>query len=86
MIAVDNNVQETLHGYIAEQFLGGNGGNLKADTQLLANGILDSISALQVVDFVEEKFGVEFAAHEVDQDNLSSINAISSFIQSKQAA
>ena len=80
------NVQQELLNYITEQFLKGKGGNLKSDTALLSTGILDSISALQMVDFIEDKFGIEFEAHEVDQDNLHSVETITNFILNKQKA
>ncbi len=59
---------------------------LEDETPLLSSGILDSISALQLVDFLEKEFGFEFQAHEVDQDNLDSIHRILMFIDSKTTA
>ena len=58
---------------------------LEDETPLLSSGIIDSISALQLVDFLEKEFKFEFEAHEVDQDNLDSITRIMAFIDSKTA-
>ena len=76
-------VSEAIFNYIREEILPGNPDAVAIDTPLLASGILDSISALQMVDFLEKKFSIEFQAHEVDQDNLSSIETLTSFVLSK---
>ncbi len=77
-------IKRELTAYILEHFFQGNADSLTSETPLLTSGILDSISALQMVDFIEERFGIEFEAHEVDQENLNSIETIARFISSKQ--
>ena len=54
------------------------------DTPLVSSRIMDSISTIQLVDFIEKEFGIEFFHHEVDQDNLDSVNLIWEFIKTKQ--
>lgn len=60
------------------------GDSLKDDTKLISTRMVDSIIALRLVSHLEEKFNVEFEAHEVNQDNLESIERIAQFVQSKQ--
>jgi len=79
-------IEEKLKSYIASEFFKGDAERLTRDTQLLTTGILDSISALQMVDYIEETFGVQFEAHEVDQQNLNSIASLESFILEKLKA
>jgi acyl carrier protein len=57
---------------------------LKNDTPLISSGIIDSISTLSLVDFIEHSFGIEFEPYEVDQENLNSIDRIAEFILKKQ--
>lgn len=57
---------------------------LKDDTKLISTRMVDSIIALRLVSHLEEKFNVEFEAHEVNQDNLESIEKIAQFVQSKR--
>lgn len=76
-------IEDVLKGYISEQFFSGNPNTLMLDTPLLSSGILDSISALQLVDFIEETFKIQFEAHDVDQENLNSINSLTKFIMLK---
>lgn len=57
---------------------------LKDDTKLISTRVVDSIVALRLVSHLEEKFHVEFEAHEVNQDNLESIDRLAAFVHSKQ--
>ncbi|MGL5889447.1 MAG: phosphopantetheine-binding protein [Bacteroidia bacterium] len=53
------------------------------DTPLISSRLMDSIVALKLVSHLESAFNIEFEAHEVDQDNLDSINVISAFTARK---
>jgi acyl carrier protein len=64
-------------------FEGKDNGQLKDDTTLISSRIMDSIVALKLVSHLEEKFGIELEAHEVDQENLDTINKITDFVASK---
>lgn len=57
---------------------------LTDDLKLISDGLIDSISALQLVDFIETQFNIEFEAHEVDRDNLDTLSDIERFIITKQ--
>jgi len=78
-------IENKLKEYIIKNFFSGDPDSLTSDTPLLTSGIVDSISALEIVDFIEENFNVQFEAHEVDKDNLDSISTLSDFIIKKQA-
>lgn len=58
-------------------------GSIQDDTKLISSRLIDSIVALRLVTFLEEKFRIEFEAHEVSQDNLETIDTIASFVASK---
>jgi len=83
METAENIKQDIRNFIIANIFNGTDDGTLKDDTQLIRTRLMDSIVALKLVSHLEEKFGIEFQAHEVDQDNLDSINIIAKFTQSK---
>ena len=81
-----NAMRETLRAYILENFLPGEDAkNLKDDTELKESGILDSLSTLKLVTFLEERFGVEFEADDLEAGNLATIERIERLVQSKQA-
>ncbi len=54
--------------------------DLSDKTPLISTGILDSISTLKMVSYLEETYQIEFEAHEVDQDNLDSLDNIANFV------
>lgn len=77
-------VKDSVSEYLKTEFLNDTDiGDFNEETPLMSSGILDSISTLQLVDFIEKKFGVEFAPHEVDQDNLDTVKMIGEFVQGK---
>jgi len=80
-----DNVREEIRQYILSEFLPGEKpSNLRDDTPLRTSGILDSVSTLRVVSFVEERYGIEVEAHEAGVDNFDNIAAIATFVQSKK--
>lgn len=82
-----NNIREVVHAFILENFLPGEDPkNLTNDTELKESGILDSLSTLKLVTFLEEQFGVELEADDLEAGNLASIENIVRLVQSKLAA
>ena len=65
-------------------FEGKDDGQLSDDTALISTRLMDSIIALKLVSYLEEKFNIELEAHEVDQENLDTINKIVDFVASKK--
>ncbi len=58
---------------------------LQDDTRLLSDGLLDSISTIKLVSYLEETFGVQFEAHEMSADYLDTIPEIAAIVHSKKA-
>ena len=53
---------------------------------LLESGIIDSLGTLEVVQFLEDEFGIFVTDDEMLADHFESIHAISQFVDSKQYA
>ncbi len=80
-------IRQTLHQFILDEFLPGEDPDeLNDATPLITGGILDSISTLKLVNFLEDTFAITVEAHEAGVDCLDSIGQISEMIQEKQAA
>lgn len=78
------NVRERLRSYILENFLPGEDPrNLSDETELKESGILDSMSTLKLVSFIEDTFKVELEASDLGTGNLSSITSIERLVRSK---
>lgn len=81
-----DNIRETVRRYILDNFLPGEDpANLTDQTELKESGILDSLSTLKLVTFLEEQYKVEFEADDLDAGNLSTIESIERLLESKRA-
>lgn len=82
---MDAEIRDTLHQYILREFLPGEDPNeLTDETPLITGGILDSISTLKLVVFIEEQFGVTVEAYEAGVENLDSVAQIGRLITEKK--
>ena len=80
-------IRDQVRHFILQNFLPGEDPkNLTDDTELKESGILDSLSTLKLVTFLEETFGVELEANDLDATNLSSIANIERLVNSKKAS
>ena len=68
---------------VDELIIGGSQERINPDESLFASGVLDSLSILRLIAFIEEQFGVIIEDAEVVPDNFQSINEINSFITKK---
>ena len=57
--------------------------DIRDDESLTDLEIMDSLGVLITINFLEEKFGIIIDAHELDQDDFDSINALSALIENK---
>jgi len=82
-----DDIRKTVHEYILNEFLPGESPDeLTDDTPLITGGVLDSISTLKLVAFLEDRFGVTVEAHEAGVENLDSVGLITRLIQGKKRA
>lgn len=80
-------INRTVQDYILREFLPGESPEeLTDDTPLITGGILDSISTLKLVVFLEQEFGVTVEAHEAGVDHLDSVGRIAELIEKKRQA
>lgn len=60
--------------------------DLPDDALLISDGVMNSLSTLKLVSFLEESFGIELAAHEISVEFLDSIGQITEFVAEKSAS
>jgi acyl carrier protein len=78
-------VVKEIRSFIVENFLFGDTTvPLGEDDSLLQKGLIDSTGILEVVSFIEEKFGIAVEEDELVPDNLDSIGAIAKYVMRKQ--
>jgi acyl carrier protein len=81
------NVREVVRRFVLDNFLPGEDPkNLTDETELKESGILDSLSTLKLVAFLEEQFNVVLEARDLEAGNLATIANIDTLIKTKMAA
>ena len=73
---------EPLRDFIRKQFLFDDAAAL-ADGDPLFPDVIDSLGVMEVVDFVEERYGVSIDDEELLVENFRSLTAISTLIDAK---
>jgi len=71
---------------IEELMLGGRKGKIDPDESLIRSGILDSLSLLRLIVYLEEQFGLTVEDSEVIPGNFETLNSMEVFVKSKMRA
>jgi acyl carrier protein len=76
-------IESTLKKYIYDEILVGSSDPLGNDDSLIDSGIIDSLSLLRLMSFIEKQFNIQIDDQEVVGDNFQTINVMKSFIEGK---
>jgi acyl carrier protein len=74
---------DALRDFIRRQFLFDDSAELGDDDPLFPD-VIDSLGVMEVVDFVEERFGVDIGEDDLLADNFRSLTAIASLVDRKR--
>ena len=78
---------QTLHlkiqNWLTETFPVARQNKPEVDDALLDGGIIDSMGTLEVVQYLEDEFGIEVDDEDMVADHFNSIRAIADYIQTK---
>lgn len=76
-----------IRSFLVENFLfGDHEFPLADDDSLVRRGVVDSSGVLELVAFLEERFGIALADTEIVPDNLDSVERITRLVASKTAS
>jgi acyl carrier protein len=73
-------VKRAVEGFLEQHFRTGEMGR---DDDIFARGLVTSLFAVQLVEFVEVEFGVHIDSEDLELDNFRSVNAIARFVERK---
>ncbi len=76
---------EELREFITDNFLFGQGADLRDETSFLASGIIDSTGMLELIGFIECRYGLRLEDQDLTPDNLDSLRQLVGFISGKLA-
>jgi len=83
MMTIDKEIKD----YIAKNLLfSDNGFPYPEEASFLEEGIVDSVGVMELVAFVEEKFGLKVDDADVVPDNFDSVSKLTAFIRRKSGA
>jgi methoxymalonate biosynthesis acyl carrier protein len=57
---------------------------IRDDDQIFEQGYVDSLFALQLVDFMEKEFGIQIDEKDLDLANFSSVGRMTEFLKRKK--
>lgn len=77
-------VETGVREFLQEHVSGRDATTIGRDESLLDSGLLDSASILELVAFVEGRFGIEVPDEELVPDNFETIDAITAVVKTKQ--
>lgn len=79
-----DDVKQTVKQFILDEFLPGEDpANLTDSTDLVRQGIIDSLATLKLVSFLEERFNIQIEAYEVSPGSLNTLSDITSLVERK---
>ena len=78
-------VEQAITAHIVEDILFGDGERLSSDTSFQESGILDSTGFLELIAFVEERFGIAIADSELIPENFDTVRKMSDFVEKRLA-
>jgi acyl carrier protein len=79
-------VEREIRTYIAENFLlGESGDTLAADASLTRGGIVDSVGVVELMQFLETRYGIVIADEEAVPENIDTIGNIVRYLHGKGA-
>ncbi len=81
---IENQINTVIRKFIVENFLFGSSENgLEDSDSFLEKGIIDSTGILELIAYLEEKYGIEVKDEEIVPENLDCINSIVIFVGRK---
>lgn len=59
---------------------------LQDDQSLMGNGIVDSMGVMEMIQFLEEEFGVVVEDTDITEENIGNLGAIATYVMAHRSA
>lgn len=80
-------IDEQLRKFLAENFILDNeGADIDSNESLTQAGVLDSMGVLELIMFIEERFGVAIPDEDTLPENLDSVSRIVTYVSKRLSA
>lgn len=78
---------DELWEYIQDKCMSGEyPGEFDREDNLIDSGVLDSLSTLNLVSFLEGEYGIKIKSEDITLENFSTVEQMAALIEQKQAA
>jgi acyl carrier protein len=77
------NIETKIETFIRNDLLLARKKAIGYDESLISSGILDSLTLLQMIAYLEEEFGITIGDGDMDPANFETIRDMAAFVQSK---
>jgi acyl carrier protein len=78
---------EQIRTFVVEEFLYARPDLvIEADDPLMAKGVIDSMGVVELLEFIQEEFGIVVEDEEITEENLGTLSAIANFVSEKRDA
>lgn len=78
-------VKGSVRAWMVESVLMTGGDDLRDDTSFLRARLIDSTGVLELIEFLESRFGIRVADDEMVPENLDSLEAVERYVRGKLA-
>lgn len=78
-------IESDVREFITLNFPLGAGGELAAGDSLLETGVIDSVGVLELIEHLEETYGLKIPDEDVLPENLDSVGAIAGYVSARLA-
>lgn len=80
------NVLAEIRTFVANWFRDGREDGLEDDTPLVTSGIVDSAGVLEVVEFLEKRFGVQVEDTDISLGNCNTLHGLTELVKRRLSA
>jgi len=79
-----NDVTTTIRNYISKNILfSENDYPYSDEDSFIEKGVIDSMNVLELINFIEERFGIKVVDYEIIPENFDSIDKLTAYVGSK---
>lgn len=76
-------ITDRIRAFLGDHFMVDFGSGVDADTDLFAQGLVDSFGFIELVSFLEREFGCEFSDAEVMLAGVNTLNGLAGLVRRK---
>jgi acyl carrier protein len=73
-------VTDDIRQFVTDNFLFGKGEGLRDGESLLDLGVIDSTGVLELIQFIEERYGITVEDEEAIPQNLDGVNSLANYV------